>query len=203
MYIKTADVERFDFPKYHNMNCKTIRDQKNRGAFDNHYFWSNQKMVDIQQRGTSKVHVDCILQLCGNCRKEFEEKYYITTEDFFNSLEIEEEANVIQPKDLDIFGYTKNWHQISRKFREKENYVCGSCLIDLSDHKRFLEVHHIDLNKTNNKLGNLQSLCIECHINVDQLHRDNFKNSKTRQVWLQKFKEIQRELSEKRNDKSW
>ena len=44
---------------------------------------------------------------------------------------------------------------------KKYGSVCSSCNYD--EHKELLHVHHIDLNRDNNKLNNLIVLCPTCH----------------------------------------
>ncbi|MEG2885094.1 MAG: hypothetical protein RR884_11005, partial [Acinetobacter sp.] len=60
--------------------------------------------------------------------------------------------------------YTPDWSIISRKLREEYNWTCQNCQIQLENNlKRFLHVHHINGQKTDNKSANLKVLCIRCH----------------------------------------
>jgi len=68
------------------------------------------------------------------------------------------------------FDYTDDWSEISRKRREKENWVCSKCHIDLSTMKKGLHVHHKNGVKSNNSPSNLQVLCALCHRDVDPSH---------------------------------
>src|SRR5690606_23097322 len=56
MYIKDADVIQYGLPKFHIHECQTIISQKNAGWFHGHYFWSNERLVDVKQRKSSKVY---------------------------------------------------------------------------------------------------------------------------------------------------
>ena len=34
---------------------------------------------------------------------------------------------------IDIFGYTRNWDEISRKYRESHDYTCERCGLKIDD----------------------------------------------------------------------
>lgn len=53
-------------------------------------------------------------------------------------------------------------------------HKCESCHLEIWLNQIIpLELHHIDGNKTNNELNNLQLLCLNCHYQTD-----NFRNRK-------------------------
>ena len=72
--------------------------------------------------------------------------------------------------------YTKDWETISREYRESHNFTCEECGITIEDpfDRQFIQVHHINGDKTDNSPNNLKCLCIHCHANVDDTHRKNF-----------------------------
>ena len=63
--------------------------------------------------------------------------------------------------------YSKNFHLKSKTIREKRNYECNDCGINMSkqEHRKFAHVHHRDGDKSNDNPNNLEVLCIECHSN--------------------------------------
>ena len=66
------------------------------------------------------------LPLCKNCLRMATEGYdSMTTSDFVEILKEANEAseNDAQDNEVDIFGYTKNWEQISKAYRETHNYT--------------------------------------------------------------------------------
>jgi len=57
--------------------------------------------------------------------------------------------------------------QLKQRVRERDGKVCTECGMPQKEHRnefnQSLHVHHIDGDKTNNKLENLVSLCTRCH----------------------------------------
>ena len=88
-------------------------------------------------------------------------------------------------------GYVINWQQISKAFRETKNYKCEGCTYKLKDMQfsKFIQTHHIDsYNKLNNKRSNLKCLCVKCHSEVDDYHRNQFTSIEN-QLLLAEFEE--------------
>lgn len=67
--------------------------------------------------------------------------------------------------------YTDDFIEISRRLRERCNWTCSKCGIDMSRRKDGLHCHHINGVKGDNSLDNLQVLCAVCHRGIDQYHR--------------------------------
>ena len=93
-----------------------------------------------------------------------------------------------QEVEVDIFGYTKDWEQINRKYRETKDYTCERCGIHIENpyDRQFIHVHHKNGNRLDNRLVNLECLCIRCHSEVDDVHRKNF-SSAANQIQLEEF----------------
>jgi hypothetical protein len=175
-------------PKFHVANCETIQQKKKVRDFDGKYVFSNEiiEMEDID--GLTKE-----LQICENCVKmqrpvvyskmntsEFKEEVILNGEDEGNFLDNE------LPKDVttEFWGYTPEWHEASKNFRMKNRFTCQDCGIPLNQNMAngyYLETHHVDGNKKNNDDDNLKCLCVLCHANVDDAHRENYSRGSTRQ----------------------
>jgi len=181
MYIKVADVDQYDFPKFHISNCQTINQQQKQNMFHGHYYWSNSNIVDVQQRGTSIIHNDVVLKLCGNCKNAARITDYQNTQGFFDLLDIQDNSP-INDTELDMFGYVKEWQQISKKFRIENEFTCDNCTIKIENKfdQRFIQVHHRNGDKLNNKRENLQCLCSLCHSNIDERHKGNFEKNRSK-----------------------
>lgn len=56
-----------------------------------------------------------------------------------------------------------DWAEASKWCKNRSDYICQECNVDLNCEKRLLHVHHVDENPGNNTLENLIPLCLECH----------------------------------------
>ena len=91
--------------------------------------------------------------------------------------------------ELDYYGYVKDWEEISRAYRTKKGFTCERCGIHVEDFDHaFMQTHHKNGDKKDNREGNLECLCICCHADVDDVHRHNFSIGGNR-VMLQHFME--------------
>lgn len=61
--------------------------------------------------------------------------------------------------------YPSNWGSISKAKKEKEFWTCQKCKVFLGrkEHKRLLQVHHVNRNPMDNNEKNLLALCLVCH----------------------------------------
>jgi len=99
--------------------------------------------------------------------------------DFVGILKEAGDVEEVTEYDVDIFGYVKNWEEISLAYRTKQNFTCERCgthVEDGFDHY-FMQTHHKNGVKTDNREVNLECLCIKCHSEVDDFHRNNFSSA--------------------------
>lgn len=197
MYLKYPDVERFGFPKFHITNCQTVLGQRKRLQFDGRYFWHNSNTVTIEDRVNGDVHENINLDLCSYCLNQSSKTDYSNTEGFFSLLDQQEDIN--QEVEVDIFGYTLDWQKLSREYRKEKEYTCESCGIKVEEpsDKRFIHVHHKSGNKLNNRRNNLECVCVLCHANKDSTHVKNFERRRMQadiRAFIEKYREQLEEL---------
>lgn len=126
------------------------------------------------------------LPICKNCLNKISDYGKITSSEFVEILRqakgCGEPQQIVQ---VDIFGYTRDWEDISRALREKHNYTCEKCGLHIDDlfDRQYMHVHHIDKNKLNNNESNFMCLCYRCHSQVDEYHKKNLTTGANKYIW--------------------
>lgn len=191
LYIR--DVMNYGYdndPRFHIAMCKTLKDmfsnnrkhryvlsQREDGIFPL-YYGNNDKLT------YKKLHV------CQNCLKLLEYQGFsshnplkkqivqnFTLTEFFiqyPKIPFAITGNYKTAHTAPRNKYPANWLNISTQFREKCQFTCEECGINLSANRQFLHVHHKDGNKANCNSSNLIALCIRCHAN--QPYHAHMKN---------------------------
>lgn len=174
---------RVSIPKAHLCLCDAITNH-GQGAFR----YANEQPVSVIDRATGKNREVDDLELCGYCsgmlRGEF--KSIQTIEDFVEILRKTGDFSSAEDVEVDYAGYVKSWSAISQAYREVKQYRCEKCGVDLSDFggKLYCQVHHVNGNKLDNRESNLQCLCVSCHSQVDDRHKQNFSTKAQKQfLW--------------------
>ena len=174
IYLKfKVQIQKYGYPKFHIMKCQKLDEKIAAGVFIGQYYWHNSNTVSIEDRPSGAAHENITLDLCGYCRSVNTPS---TTQEFYDGLE-EENQNIQlnQSIEVDIFGYVREWQQISQKYKEKKNYTCERCKIQMDGvDKRYIHTDHKNGDKTRNVESNFECLCILCHCYKDELHKENF-----------------------------
>lgn len=195
MYKREYHLLRFGKPRFHIRNCKTIQEFKARGLFTDKYCWANDYKVPVCDMDDNNVDkVVNMLPLCKNCadiQRSERNDIYSDNEDFVNELKKAAPQDIVT--DVDVLGYTKEWQDISKRYREKHKYTCERCGIHITDDfgYGYIHCHHRNNNKTDNREENLECLCIECHSKVDKNHEARFSkgaNFISLQDFLKKYR---------------
>ena len=163
--------------KFHVAYCGTLKNMRSMGRYER-YVATNDLSGEFYITGYNsreRIEGKTRLKVCKNCLGRLEqyrradwrtqnrmaeafdlETFFDTDQSFF--------PHIPSRRAGEFDGqYTANWPEISRRYKERKNFTCENCRVNLSGDRRLLHVHHINGVKTNNSPANLKALCIECH----------------------------------------
>lgn len=199
LYKRRYHLLQYGKPRYHICKCQIIQQFINMGRFKLDYRRANTEPVKVLNWDDNDEDIEVNeLPLCRYCLHQLIDKHGFMpdiNEDTSSAdfVELLKQAHAAEDEpqeqvDVDIFGYTRDWEEISYKYRSKQNFTCEKCGIHIPLEVFYLHTHHINGNKTDNREENLQCLCIRCHANIDETHRENFSWGQ-RKLILEEFNE--------------
>ncbi len=168
--------------KFHIADCEMLERMRQKGRFER-YVVTNKldglfSVSGTDNRTNELIEGETKLNVCQYCleainylkfgalsrgapRREFVQKFQLG--DFFDTYSSFFKFMPTGIANRQASNYTKDWEEVSRKVREKHNYQCQQCGLDLRQHKRLLHVHHKNGVKSDNSSKNITPLCCDCH----------------------------------------
>lgn len=192
-----------NLPRFHFSSCSTLQSMKSNNRW-HRYVVSNRDdgyfLVNHVEHNTSERSKEVLLNVCQNCLSQISWNGFDRTKPYDIKKKIVDNFNLkdffdAYPKDIiyttprytsdnaPINNYTDDWFFISGNLKKSKNYQCSQCkLFFHGDKKQFLHVHHINGEKNNNNIDNLEVLCIKCH--AEEPMHSHMKNSKSYKDYL-------------------
>jgi len=165
-------------PKFHIADCVALQKSRREGSYDKY-------VVSIKTNGSFIIRIlpsgderEYPLNVCKYCLGRLNYKGYNTQSkgqkkhiyDKFSIrefFELYKTTDIVQPKYSNITAptndYTKDWDIISSLRKQRMNFTCEECGIHLKTRPNFLEIHHVNRRKNDNRPENLKVLCVACH----------------------------------------
>ncbi len=197
-------------PKYHIVDCKTLRMMRNTGKQDRYVVTRRTDGRFILNFPPGNLNRDkpetYRLDICTNCRwhelKYNCAPYAFPLANWFKAVDNDYEPPPkdglygphVAPETAPPSNYPPNWKLLSLECRNEARWKCDECGINLKFQPRFLHAHH-KWGVRYNRPVDLRALCIGCH--AEQLAHGRMKGLPDYLKFMELYGRIWRQKTEK------
>ena len=199
-------------PKYHVVNCQTLKSMQSAGKHkryvvtrrtDGEFILNFSDNLSLDKPETHK------LDICKHCLSQLNLKHIYSPDafplaDWFNAIDpgyepppIDGLYGPITTRVTDpVSNYPPDWNLRSLQCRERAEWKCEKCGINLKSQSKFLHAHHLK-GTMYNQPEDLQALCIGCHAKKPGEGHRLTKDSPDYEKFMDKYGHIWKQLTEK------
>lgn len=198
-------------PKYHVVDCRTLKGMRKAGRYKR-YVVTRRTDGEFLLNFSDNLLLDkpetYRLDICKNCLwQELNMRYLYTPDafplaDWFNAIDPNYEPPPIDelygpittPVTDPVSNYPPDWNLRSLQCRERAEWKCEECGINLKSQSKFLHAHHLR-GTQHNRPEDLRALCIGCH--AEQPMHGRMKSLPDYQEFMDKYGHIWKQLTGK------
>ena len=200
LYLQDAgayQIKYHDLPKYHIVYCKTLQNMRKYGHYDRYHATRRTNGDFLVKLSTSDELSPLKLNFCKNCLDKLKEQHgsgvfpadpsEFPLADWFETFD--EDLDKTAPSHVPFDYSSEAWQGRSLACREKANWTCLKCDINLETDRHLLHAHHQWGTQYNN-LQDLMALCIRCHAEQPGEGHQLLKDYSEYQEFIKKYGDI-------------